>query len=381
MHKKNYIYILLIIIVSYFIWSFKQKEFETEYIPIQKLRNLYSSGNINKWPKPYIDSIVTSDFIEIGNLPEIKFPKENPYSIEKVALGKKLFFDPRLSRSKQISCASCHEPQLGWGDGKRFSNGNARLEGKRNAQTIVNIGYAKHLFWDGRAKSLEDQIHFPVEDTLEMNTSKKIATENINNLIEYKTLFKNAFNTDKITFELIAKAIATYERTIVSGKTKFDQFIKGDSAIYTNEEVLGLHLFRTKAKCINCHYSPYFSDQKFHNLGLTYYGRKYEDLGLYNITKNKQDVGKFKTPTLREVTRTSPWMHNGLFNNLLGIMNIYNVGMPNQKRKSHQKNDSLFPEKSDLLHALNLTKNEKEAIIAFLKTLESNTSKRYVQVN
>lgn len=376
---KRFILLFFLMFIVVFFNSFSKIIRNQKSFSIQELRKIYSNKNIASWPLPFIDKSVEEEYIEIGVLPKVKYPKNNPYSKEKAALGKKLFFDPSLSTSGQISCASCHEPQLGWGDGKRISNGDKRLQGKRNSLTIVNIGYAENFFWDGRAKTLEDQVHFPIEDSVEMNTSKEQAVENIIKNEKYLLDFEKVFGDKEITFEKIAKAIATYERTIVSTKTKFDRFILGESDIYTDQEVVGLHLFRTKAKCVNCHYSPYFSDQKFHDVGLSYYGRTYEDLGQYNITKKAEDIGKFRTPTLREVTATGPWMHNGLFNNLEGILNMYNVGMPTLKRKPHQEKDSLFPAKSRLLHKLDLTKEEKKAVISFLKTLESGTSSRFIK--
>ena len=211
---------------SFSIMKKQQKDFT-----IEELRKIYSSKNIANWPSPFIDKSVEEEYIEIGVLSKVQYPKNNPYSRKKAALGKKLFFDPNLSKSGQISCASCHEPQLGWGDGKRISNGDKRLQGKRNSLTIVNIGFAKTLFWDGRSKSLEDQVHFPLEDQIEMNTSKEDAVKNISKNKEYVTAFKEVFGDAKITFNNIAKAIATYERTVVSNKSKFDRFVLGESDI------------------------------------------------------------------------------------------------------------------------------------------------------
>lgn len=141
--------------------------------------------------------------------------------------------------------------------------------------------------------------------------------------------------------------------------------------VLSDSEVRGLHLFRTKANCINCHNTPYFSDNKFHNLGLTYYGRKYEDLGLYLSTKKNEDVGKFKTPTLREVSETKPYMHNGLFPQLENVVMMYNEGMGVEKPKGEQMNDPKFPKKSEMIQKLNLSDEEVQDIAAFLRTLHS----------
>ena len=372
MNLKALTGVVFLLTTSFFIISFSNSEFE-EYT-IEKLRELYGSGDSANWPLPTLDENIVDEYVEIGNLEPIEHPKDNPYSDEKSELGKKLFFDPRLSSSGQVSCASCHEPQLAWGDGKRVSHGDLQKQGNRNAPTIINIGYAESLFWDGRAKSLEEQVHAPVESANEMNTKFEVAVQNIQNIKGYDSLFVEVYGDKKVTEDRIKKALATYQRTIKSTNTRFDHFIRGNKEVFSDQEVLGLHLFRTKGRCVNCHYSPYFSDQKFHNAGFTYYQRYYEDLGLYNQTGKKEDVGRFKTPTLREVAKTGPYMHNGLFPNLEGIMNMYNVGMPRPRRKPHQEKDTLFPKTSELLQPLKLSTEEKDAIEAFLKTLTSRTA-------
>lgn len=371
-HKFETIsFVLLITIITS---SFILKSNLIDGYTIEELRTLYSSNDNSKWPAPHLHEDVVDGYIEIGNLTKVNHPKSNPYSKEKATLGKHLFFDPRVSESKQVSCASCHEPQIGWADGKRVAHGDLQQTGKRNTPTIINIGYAESLFWDGRASSLEEQAHGPIENPVEMNTKIETVVKNIKGIKGYKTLFVDAFGDSIINNLRIRKALATYQRTIKSTRSKFDLFVDGISNAYTDEEVLGLHLFRTKAKCVNCHNSPYFSDQKFHNVGLSYYGRYYEDLGLYNVTGKKEDVGKFKTPTLREVAKTAPWMHNGLMLDLDGILNMYNAGMPTLKRKAHQLNDTLFPTKSNLLDSLYLNRKERNAVEAFIKTLSSRTA-------
>ena len=175
--------------------------------------------------------------------------------------------------------------------------------------------------------------------------------------------------------ERIIQSLTTFQRTLLSPKSKFDKFVSGDAKQFTDQEVLGLHLFRTKARCINCHNTAYFSDNQFHNIGLTYYGREYEDLGRYNITKIATNVGEFKTPTLREVTQNAPYMHNGLFPHVRGVLNMYNAGMFHFEPKEHQKNDTLFPKTSVLIKKLNLNEDEMQALEAFLRTLEANRYK------
>lgn len=368
---RKIIYIALGLLVASFTTQLTKSIFDDKET-IEKLRKTYGSGDISQWEKPELDEEVIADFQDIGVLPKMIFPENNPYSEAKKELGKMLFFDPRLSKSKQISCASCHDPELAWGDGRTISYGHNRQTGKRNSPSLLNIGYHSVFFWDGRAVSLENQALGPITDPVEMAATETISIKNIKKIKGYKPYFREAFGDEKITIERILKAIATYERTITSKKSKFDSFIEGKSDIFTDEEVIGLHLFRTKARCINCHNTPLFSNQKFHNVGLSYYGRTFEDLGKYNITHKKEDVGKFKTPSLREIGRTAPYMHNGLMPNLEGIIEMYNAGMPRVKPKENQKNDSLFPVTDPLLKKLNLTKKEQNALKAFLLTLSSS---------
>lgn len=368
---KNLKFILIFLIFTLFAGFKLVQEYN-----IELLRKQYSSGDYEQWPAPTLDStIAVANFQDIGHLPEVNYPESNPYSDEKKELGKTLFFDPRLSQSGQIACASCHDSEIGWGDGRRSSYGHNRALGRRNAMTLLNVAYADKLFWDGRSSSLEDQVNFPIKDTLEMNFHINLAVSRISKIKGYKPLFKKAFNDTLVTEETIRKAIATFERSVVSESTRFDRFINGESDRFSDYEVLGLHLFRTKARCINCHNTGYFSDNEFHNTGLTYYGRKFEDLGRYEVTSKKEDIGKFKTASLREISRTGPYMHNGLFPHLEGIVNLYNAGMPQPKRKEHQLNDSLFPQTSNILQPLDLTNKEKYALAAFLKTLESRNKR------
>ena len=368
---RKIIYIALGLLVASFTTQLTKSIFDDKET-IEKLRKTYGSGDISQWEKPELDEEVIANFEDIGVLPKMIFPENNPYSEAKKELGKMLFFDPRLSKSKQISCASCHDPELAWGDGRTISYGHNRQTGKRNSPSLLNIGYHSVFFWDGRAASLENQALGPITDPVEMAATETISIKNIKKIKGYKPYFREAFGDEKITIERILKAIATYERTITSKKSKFDSFIEGKSDIFTDEEVIGLHLFRTKARCVNCHNTPLFSNQKFHNVGLSYYGRTFEDLGKYNITHKKEDVGKFKTPSLREIGRTAPYMHNGLMPNLEGIIEMYNAGMPRVKPKENQKNDSLFPVTDPLLKKLNLTKKEQNALKAFLLTLSSS---------
>ncbi|TDW51885.1 cytochrome c peroxidase [Flavobacterium sp. 270] len=369
--KKLIFPILFLLILT----AYKSIE-EPEYIDIQELRKVYSSGDPSLWPAAALNErIDKSKFQDIGILPAVPYPAYNPYSKEKESLGKILFFDPRLSLSGQIACASCHNPELGWTDNLTRSFGHDRQTGKRNSMTILNAAYAKTLFWDGRASSLEDQAQFPIGDPLEMNEKLTIAVDKIAQVKGYKTLFEAAFGDKKISLERIQYAIATFERSINSPKSKFDQFISGKSDAYTDSQVKGLHLFRTKAQCINCHNTPYFSDNQFHNDGQTLFGTKNEDFGRYNVTKDVADIGKFRTPTLREAVNTKPWMHHGHFPSLLDVVELYNLGNPSpiQKKYLGTARDSLIPKADPMLRKLNLNKEEINDLLAFIETLSTPT--------
>lgn len=337
---------------------------------IAALRKAYSSKDYSQWPKAVLEEAAKKGFKDIGPLDSMPYPADNIPSAEKRDLGKMLFFDPRLSASGQIACGSCHEPQLGWGDGKRVANGHDRKTGNRNAMTLLNVGYYETLFWDGRAHSLEDQARFPVQDHVEMNLDIKEMEKKVRQFKGYEPMFQKAFGSTEINLEKIFKAIATFERSIVSPSSRFDLFVQGKSDALKDEEVLGLHLFRTKAGCINCHNTPFFSDNQFHNDGQTLFGSVNEDLGRYLVTRNTADVGKFKTPTLREVANTGPWMHHGNFPSLKDVVFFYDRGNPAPIQKKYQGDrDSLLPKTDPMLKKLFLSNKEVDALIAFMQSI------------
>lgn len=337
-------------------------------LDMTELRQAYSRSPVD-WPAAEVDSSVV--YAELGLLPPVVHPEDNPYSEAKVALGRQLFFDPRLSVSNQIACASCHDPELGWSDGRRTSFGHDRQRGRRNAPSIVNAGYWEVLFWDGRAKSLEEQASFPIQDHLEMNQDLPGLERKLNDIAGYREQFTAVFGVDSITFDLVAKALACFQRTIVSRESKFDRFLKGYRDALSDQALLGLHLFRTKAGCINCHHGPLFSDQQFHNDGFTFFGRPDEDMGLYDLTGNAHDVGRFRTPSLRDVVFTSPWMHTGTMQSLDEIIFMYNQGMPQPIPAAYRDDPRPKPETSHLLQVLFLKEHERLAIKAFLEAISS----------
>ncbi|WP_237088360.1 cytochrome-c peroxidase [Nubsella zeaxanthinifaciens] len=368
MMKKSIIGFVLIL-YSVLLNSFKPLKFDfKDEIELTELRNIYAKPS-SEWPKPTIDSGV--NYVELGELLPSPLNLKSDSVKNQVALGKMLFFDPRLSGSNQISCSSCHIPDLNWQDGRRVSVGHDHLENIRNAPSLENVWFVKKLFWDGRANSLEEQGAMPIAAHNEMHQDMKQLPKKLKKIKGYRAYFIAAFGSPEISSERIVSSLATFQRSIVSRKTAFDRFLGKDKNALTDQQLVGLHLFRTKARCMNCHHGPYFTDNEFHNDGLTYYGRKYEDLGLYNLTKKPEDVGKFKTPGLRNVMKTAPWFHNGLFPDIDGVMNMYNMGMPVQRLKPGQENDPLLPKNDKLLKPLNLSKGEKDAIIAFLGALSS----------
>jgi cytochrome c peroxidase len=328
---------------------------------------------ISEWPKPNIDyGVKWQEFSPIKTDSAFFTEQDKP----NVILGKMLFFDPKLSQSNQISCSSCHDPEMGWSDRRHVALGNNHLQGNRNTISLYNIAERQLFFWDGRAKTLEEQAAGPLGAHHEMAMDVKTLPAKIQALKGYKPLFKNAYGDEKVTYERIVKAIADFQKTIKSQPSRFDKFLEGKYNALSDEEIYGMHVFRTKARCMNCHSGQYLTDESFHNIGLTYYKRKYEDLGLYAITKNAEDVGKFKTPQLRDLLLTQPWMHNGLFGDLEGVVNMYNSGMhmidpsPETKQK-----DPLYPVTDPLLKPLKLTKEEKKALISFLEALSGTKYK------
>lgn len=320
-----------------------------------------------QWPKPHIDDGVA--FVELGLVPDPPFPATNPYSKEKDELGRKLFFDPNLSGSGHIACASCHDPDLGWADGRTVAFGHGRAAGTRNSPSIMGASHQRHFFWDGRADSLEAQALAVLHNPDEFHSEVEVVVARLRTSQGYRDLFKSAFGDDHITIDRALAALATFVRTINPGKSKFDAFLRGNPDALTDAQIRGLHLFRTEARCANCHHGPLFTDHDFHNLGLTLYGRPHEDLGRYKITKAPEDVGKFKTPSLRNVTRTGPYMHHGLFE-LDVALRLYKTGMVTERPRKDQENDPLFPTKSPLLQALDLSDADFDDLEAFLLALE-----------
>ncbi|MFT4092427.1 MAG: cytochrome c peroxidase [Niabella sp.] len=362
------VYLVLGIICVFGIMSFTYTNYTSVVFKNynDSLRSLYSRA-VAEWPRPVIDSGVT--WSEMAAIPKDDTSWLKSDNDPLTRLGMFLFFDPRLSGSNQISCSSCHDPDLAWQDGRVVALGNDHLQGNRNTISLLNVHVYPKLFWDGRAKDFAAQMMGPLSAHNEMDMKVNTLPKKLQKIKGYDSLFANAFGSRQRSFDRIAAALTAFEKIIKSRATRFDRFIEGNYKEFTDDEIAGLHLFRTKARCMNCHNGAFLTDTSFHNIGLTYYKRKYEDLGRYNITHDIADVGKFKTPSLRELERTRPWMHNGLFDNLEGVVNMYNSGMPQKPKTDEQKNDPMFPKTDRLLQPLNLTKEEKKQLVAFLNTL------------
>ncbi|WP_017221324.1 cytochrome c peroxidase [Moritella dasanensis] len=343
------------------------------------LRQAYAS-NSDYWPQPFVDNLL--NYQELGPMPKPSFPNDNPYSERKVSLGEKLFFDPFLSQAGDVSCSSCHDPKLGWGDGQEVSIGHDRQRGKRNAPTIVNSAFLPTLFWDSRAATLEQQALMPIQDPVEMAESLPNLLSRLNAHPQYPVLFKQAFpgnaiNAD-ITEQQLGMALATFQRTIISNDSRFDTFVSqadntGDTSALSDKELWGLDIFRRNGRCVNCHMGAEFTDHKMQNVGLTYYQGFYEDLGLYNVDGKPSSVGKFKTPSLRDVMNNHPWFHNGLLDTMEGVISMYSAGMADNAPFGWNKYDPTYPVLSKQIRPLNLTVKEAQALQAFLTTITAPT--------
>ncbi|SNZ19427.1 cytochrome c peroxidase [Cohaesibacter gelatinilyticus] len=338
---------------------------KSDTLDLTELRRLYQ-GPVSDWPKAKVADGVNP--LPLGVLKRLPRPPKGSMGAKRIMLGKRLFEDPILSGSGQIACQSCHNRELGWGDGLRWSFGDKRQMGNRNAPSVITSGYRKHLFWDGRADSLESQAIGPLTNPVEMATDLDEMLARLNAHETYPSLFEAAFGKEGVDLDQVVAALADFQRQL-ERSSRFERFLKGKHKLLSDQQIHGLHLFRTKARCMNCHSGPLLSDEKFHNLGLTFFGRKLEDRGRYLVTGMDDDLGRFRTPSLRHVSKTAPYMHNGILPTLRGVVNFYNGGGGVERRPKGMAADALFPRRSDLIGKLNLSKSEREALVAFLKVL------------
>lgn len=276
-----------------------------------------------------------------------------------VELGRALFFDKRLSADDTVSCATCHDPQKGFSDNLPVSTGIKGQKGGRNAPTVINRLYGKTQFWDGRAATLEEQAKGPLVNPIEMGMKDHDAVvKKLRGIRGYAEWFKALYGRD-VNINDAAAAIASFERTVVSDDSRYDKYIAGDKGALSESEKRGFEVFSTKGRCVICHGGKNFTDEEFHNIGVGM-DKKQPDLGRYTQTKSDDDKGAFKTPTLRDIASTAPYMHDGSEKTLEGVVAFYDRGgIPNP---------GLHP----LIQALELTPREKGDLVAFLKALDGN---------
>jgi cytochrome c peroxidase len=284
---------------------------------------------------------------------EVVVPVGNQLTSDRIELGKLLFFDPRLSSSNWISCASCHNPSLGWSDGLAIGVGDGMRRLARKTPSIVNSGYNSFQMWDGRAKSLEEQAWSPMLSSAEMHGTLEQILLKLRAISGYITRFNKAYPDQGITSDTVAEAIASFERTVVSRDSPFDQWEEGDESAMTTSAKRGFTLFIGKANCVACHRGGNFTDQGFHNLGL----RGNTDPGRYAIVPIHVLRGAFKTPSLRDVALTAPYMHDGSYRTLEEVIDHYNRGGDDK--------ENLDPN----IKPLGLTEREKRDLVEFLKSL------------
>jgi cytochrome c peroxidase len=314
----------------------------------------------------------------LAPLPTLEAPKR-----EQVELGKYLFFDPRLSGDGAVSCDTCHDPETGWGDARGLSKGYPGSDYFRNAQTILNAAHYKRSYWDGRmaGSDLATLVRDHLTEAHFMQVDGRLFPERLKQVPEYVEMYKKAFGGEP-TFGRTLNALVAFLRTITSRNAPIDRYLKGEATALSAEAREGLALFQGKAGCIQCHDGPLLSDQRFHALGVPENPEIFadpfrhisfrrffrtlgapnsanfrEDPGLYGVTKEKADWGKFRTPSLREVSRTAPYMHNGSLSSLEDVIAFYDRG------------GGQHPNKSPRLKSLGLTAGERRALVEFLKSL------------
>lgn len=297
-------------------------------------------------------------------LPPVVIPADNPMSDAKVELGKQLYFDKRLSKDNSISCASCHDPAKGWSNGEATAQGFGGARGGRSAPTVLNTAYQKFQFWDGRAGSLEEQALGPIQNPIEMNLSLEELETRLNQIEGYRKQFETVFGSAPKAAD-VAKAIAAFERTVLSGDAPYDRYKAGDANALSAEAQQGMKLFFGKANCSACHVGPNFTDNAFHNIGVGM-DKPEVDKGREELSKLKGDRGSFKTPTLRDIARSAPYMHNGQLATLEEVIEYYDKG--------GTPNDFLDEE----LYVLKLTAEEKKALVTFLR--EGLASQSYPEI-
>lgn len=295
-------------------------------------------------------------------LPPVYYPDDNPYTKAKAELGRLLYYDKRLSSDSTVSCASCHSPKFGFTDGAPVSTGIGGQKGGRSAPSVINRAYSLHQFWDGRAPTLEAQAVGPIANPIEMTNEKDPKRAHLTRVNALKKVpgyvkrFESVFGTKNFSIDHVGQAIATFERTVLSGNAPYDRYKAGDKKAMSQAQVRGMDIFFKKTACDSCHLGFNFTDGSYVNIGIGMDQPK-PDLGRYVVSKREEDKGAFKTPTLREIEHTGPYMHDGRFKTLEEVIEHYDKG----GIKNPQLDDRLKP--------LKLSAQEKRDLVAFLKAL------------
>jgi cytochrome c peroxidase len=282
-------------------------------------------------------------------------PATNAATPAKVALGRELFFDPRLSRNERVACATCHDPAHGFSNGERVATGVDGKPGTRNVPGLLNVGYHRSLFWDGRVRTLEEQALAPIQNPREMAMPLAELVTKLDGIASYRRQFEAVFGGGA-TSQRIAQALAAYQRSLRADNTPFDRFLGGDRPALTPAAARGMQLFYGQARCFVCHSGPHLTDDDFHNIG-TADGKDPLDAGRGAVTARRADQGAFRTPGLREVGRTAPYMHNGRFATLREVVWHYNFGGVTNEANDHR---------DEQLRVLYLSDEQVDDLVAFL---------------
>ena len=300
-----------------------------------------------------------NDNVPLGLSEGRSLPDDNALTEARVALGRRLFFDPVLSGDRSTACASCHDPAQSFATNEQFAIGVAGARGSRNSPSLINRVYGKSFFWDGRAATLEDQALKPIANKIEMASSVDEVIARLDADASYVHQFRQAFD-DEVTANNLAKALAGFQRTLLSGDSRADRFQAGDASALTPDERVGLWIFESRGGCWKCHLGRNYTDELHHNTGVSW-SKQPQDLGRFQVTRQERDRGRFKTPTLRDVARTAPYMHDGSIATLRDVVVFYNRG---GGKNSHR---------DKLIKPLDLNDKEIDLLVAFLKSLTGST--------
>lgn len=299
-----------------------------------------------------------------AGFPAMNIPIDNELTVEGVALGRRLFYDPILSSNNLVSCASCHNQQVAFTDnGNQYSFGVDSIAGFRNSMPIMNLGWAPSFFWDGGASNLESQVIAPITDPIEMHQTLDETLAKLNSHPEYPNLFNKAFGSSQITSAALIRAIAQFERTVISANSKYDKYVKGEITL-TAQENSGMEVYMNvnKGNCNSCHtLGGTFTDYEFRNNGLDVVSA---DSGRARVTLSETDRGKFKTPSLRNIAVSGPYMHDGRFSSLEQVVNHYNTGL--------QNHPNLAPELASAVSG-RMSAQEMQDLVEFLNTFTDET--------